>query len=118
MLRWMNVIPFKIPAAKRAANKLARVQSSAPFVAAVDALLDIRPRRTSPEAMDIVISPEGYVFVVDVNDEPAHLGSVDELVKNLHGLAAVAELEDDERAALLRAVEEAKVDEPFDESGA
>lgn len=111
----MNVIPFKIPAAKRAANKLARVQSSPMFVAAIDALLDIRPRRTNPEALDIVISPEGHVFVVDVNDEPAHLGSLEDLIKNLNGVAIAAELDRDERAALMQAVEEAKVDEPFDE---
>lgn len=110
MLAAMNVIPFKIPAAKRAANKLARVQSSAKFVAAIDALLDIRPRRTNPEALDIVISPEGYVFVVDMNDEPAHLGSLDELIQNLNGAAVVAELDDEERAALMQSVEDAKVD--------
>jgi hypothetical protein len=114
----MNVIPLKIPAAKRAAIKLARWESSARFMAAIDALLDIRPRRTKPGAFDIVISPEGHVFVVDVDETPEYLGSLEDLLKNLSGIADAAQLDNDERAALMQAVEDAKVDEPFNESGA
>ena len=114
-LRKMNVVPLKIPAAKRAANKLANWTSSPRFMAAIDALLDIQPRRTQPAAFDIVISPEGHVFVVDVDETPEYLGSLEDLLKNLNGIADAAQLDGDEREALMQSVEEAKVDEPFDE---
>lgn len=109
------MIHLKIPAVKRAANKLANWSASPRFMAAIDALLDIRPRRTKPAAFDIVISPEEHVFVVDVDETPEYLGSLEDFLKNLNGIADAAGLDDDERAALMQSVEEAKVDEPFDE---
>jgi hypothetical protein len=110
-----NVVHLRIPPKTRAANKLSRVHSSARFVAAIDALLDIRPRRTNPGGCEVLIL-EDHVFLASEASDGEFLGMADELIRNLNGIADVAELDAEERAALLQTVEEARLDEALAEA--
>lgn len=105
-----NVIPLQIPPKKRAANKLSQWSASAKFMAVIDALLDIRPRRTNPGGCEVLIL-EDHVFLASEQSDGDFIGMADELLKNLNGIADAAELDAEERAALLQTVEEARLDE-------
>lgn len=80
-------------------------------MALLDALLDIRPRRTKPHAREAIITPEGDVIVVRGTSEVTPLGSFEVLSRNLDGIATMAGLDAEELAAVYMAVEEAKITE-------
>lgn len=108
----MTVVPIPVTPKQRAANKLALWQSSAKFTAVLDALLDIRPRRTQLPDFDVLISPDGDVILIGEDAEHHYVGSADDLRKNLSGIADAADLDAAERAALFAAMEEARVIDP------
>lgn len=105
-----SIIQLQIPPKKRAANRLSQWSSSAKFMAVIDALLDIRPRRTDPGGCEVLIL-ENQVYLASEQSDGEFIGTADELIRNLNGIADAAELDADERAALLQAVEEARLDE-------
>ena len=74
----------------------------------VDALLDIRPRRTRPHGREVIITPDDDVVVLDDTSEATYIGSFADLSKNLHGISQMAELDAEELAALFEAVEAAR----------
>lgn len=106
----MNVTPLIIPLQRRVANKLAAWQSSAKFMAIVDVMADIRPRRTAPAGFDVIITGDDRVFVVRVDrdneDHFEYVGERAELEANLRGLADVAKLTEEEREWLLRQLDQ------------
>lgn len=83
-------------------------------MAVIDALLDICPRRTKPGGCDVLILKD-RVYLVSEECDGEVIGVADDLIRNLNGIADVAGLDDEERAALLETVEEARVDDVLPE---
>lgn len=84
-------------------EKLSRVRVSGKFVALLDCMLDKQPRRTSPALAELVATSDGFVLGRRAGDIGFNdiLCTVTELERNVKGLAAVAELTEDELQALL-----------------
>lgn len=104
-----KVVHIGVTPRQRAGNKLSSVHTSPKFTRLLDALLDIRPRRTRPHGLEAIITPDNDVVVVDERSEATYIGSFDDLSKNLHGIAQMAELDAEELAAVYEAVEEARI---------
>jgi hypothetical protein len=91
-----------------AARKLKRVQVSEHFQAILGCLLG--EDWTTPRLIDLVITPDGHLLG-RLDGEPsfkAFLGAAEDLIKNIHGLAPVAELDGDEVGYLVGRVAEIK----------
>lgn len=90
------------------ARKLRVVQVSDHFQAILGCLLGVD--WTTPRLVEIVITPDGHLLG-RCEDEPtfrAFLGAADDLVRNIHGVAPVAELDGDEIGFLVGKVAEIK----------
>ena len=90
------------------AAKLAAVQVSDHFRAILGCILD--ENWTTPRLIELVITSDGHlVGRCDGEAEfKAFLGEVDDLVRNIHGVAPVAELDGDEVGYLVAKVAEIK----------
>jgi hypothetical protein len=79
-----------------AARKLRTVQVSEHFQAIVGCLLD--EDWTTPRLVEMVITPDGHVLGRCEGDASfrAFLGASEDLLRNIHGVAPVAELDGDE----------------------
>tara|TARA_A100001391_G_scaffold203113_2_gene194597 strand:- start:628 stop:963 length:336 start_codon:yes stop_codon:yes gene_type:complete len=91
-----------------AARKLKTVQVSEHFQAILGCLLD--EDWTAPRLVEMIITPDGHVLG-RCNGDPsfkAFLGSSEDLLKNIHGVAPVAELDGDEIGYLVSKVAEIK----------
>jgi len=93
---------------KDCATKLAAVQVSDHFRAILGCLLD--EDWTKPRLIELVITSDGHlVGRLDGESEfRIFLGEADDLIKNLHGVAPVAELDGDEVGYLVAKVAEIK----------
>jgi hypothetical protein len=90
-------------------RKIWAVQVSGQFTAILACLLREKGW-TTPELAELVATPDG-MLLGRCKDEPdfrRFLGSVDDLLRNIHGLAPVAELDGDELGYLLARVAEIK----------
>jgi hypothetical protein len=90
-------------------RKVRAVQVSGQF-AAILACLVGEKGWTTPELAELVATPDG-MLLGRCKDEPefrGFLGSVDDLLRNIHGLAPVAELDGDEVGYLVARVAEIK----------
>ena len=89
-------------------TKLAAVQVSDHFRAILGCILD--ENWTTPRLIELVITSDGHlVGRCDGEAEfKAFLGEVDDLVRNIHGVAPVAELDGDEVGYLVAKVAEIK----------
>jgi len=79
-------------------EKILAVKVSPKFMAILDCLLDVEPRRTDPGLVSLVITSDGGLLGqpsghVGYND---FIGNESDLFYNLQGVAEVAELTDDE----------------------
>lgn len=86
-----------------AIEKILRVQVSPKFMAILDCMLGIEPRRTNPELVRLTAEASGGFLGqregdVGLND---FLGSLSDLTHNLVGLAEVADLTQEETEWLL-----------------
>ena len=91
-----------------AASKLRTVQVSDHFRAILGCLL--AEDWTTPRLVDMVATPSGHLLGQCVG-QPSHevfLGETDDLIRNIHGVAAVAELDGDEVGYLVAKVAEIK----------
>ena len=90
------------------AAKLAAVQFSDHFRAILGCILD--ENWTTPRLIELVITPDGQlVGRLDGESEfKIFLGEADDLIKNIHGVASVAELDGDEVGYLVAKVAEIK----------
>lgn len=88
--------------AKSLELKLASVKVSGKFTAMLDAILDIRPRRTSPALQSIIITSDEIILGQVEGDIGMNeiLGSYSDLSRNLKGVSEVAELNYQEVAVL------------------
>jgi hypothetical protein len=89
-------------------EKLRVVQVSDHFQAILGCLLG--EDWTSPRIVELVITSDGHL-VGRLNGEPefkVFLGEADDLIKNIHGVASVAELDGDEAGYLVAKVAEIK----------
>ena len=86
------------------AKKIAHVQISDQFRAILGCLLE--QNWTDPRLVQMVLSPDGHLLgrAEGQATEQVYLGSQDDLTRNIHGLAAVAELGGDEVGYLVGAV--------------
>lgn len=86
------------------ARKIAQVQISDQFRAILGCLLE--QDWTTPRLVQMVLSPDGHLLgrTDSQSTEEVYLGTQEDLTKNLHGLAAVAELDGDELGFLVGAV--------------
>jgi hypothetical protein len=86
------------------ARKIAQVQISEQFRAILGCLLE--QDWTTPRLVQMVLSPDGHLLgrAEGQTTEQVYLGSGDDLTKNIHGLAPVAELDGDEVGFLVGAV--------------
>ena len=86
------------------ARKIAQVQISDQFRAILGCLL--KQDWTTPRLVQMVLSPDGHLLgrAEGQATEQVYLGSGDDLTRNIHGLAAVAELDGDEVGYLAGAV--------------
>lgn len=101
---------IRSPEAIRAscAAKLSGVQVSDHFRAILGCLL--AEDWTTPRLVDMVATPSGHLLGQCVG-QPSHevfLGETDDLIRNIHGVAAVAELDGDEVGYLVAKVAEIK----------
>jgi hypothetical protein len=91
-----------------AARKLRAVQISEHFQAILGCLLS--EDWTTPRLLEMIISRDGHM-IGRYEGQPGHstfLGSAEDLVRNIHGVAAVAELDGDEIGYLFGKVAEIK----------
>ena len=86
------------------AGKIAEVQISDQFRAILGCLLE--QDWTTPRLVQMVVSPDGHLLgrAEGQATEQVYLGTQDDLTRNIHGLAAVAELDGDEVGFLVGAV--------------
>ena len=90
------------------ARKLRTVQVSDHFQAILGCLLG--EDWTTPRLVEMVITPDGHVLG-RCDGEPsfsAYLGAPDDLIRNIHGVRTVAELDGDEVGYLVAKVAEIK----------
>ena len=103
-------IPSREPEQIRqdAARKLRAVQVSDHFQAILGCLLD--EDWTTPRLVEMVITPDGHMLgrCDDDTSFKAFLGASEDLIKNIHGVAPVAELDGDEIGFLVASVAEIK----------
>lgn len=103
-------IPIREPDQIRqdCARKLRAVKVSDHFQAILACLLG--EDWTTPRLIEMVITPDGHILGrCDGEAEfKAFLGEADDLIKNIHGVATVAELDGDELGFLLAKVAEIK----------
>ena len=90
------------------ARKLRGVQVSAHFQAILGSLLG--EDWATPRLVEMVITPDGHLLGRCEGEASfrAFLGAADDLVRNLHGVASVAELDGDEIGYLVARVAEIK----------
>lgn len=90
------------------ARKLRAVQVSDHFQAILGCLLG--EDWTTPRLVEMVITPDGHLLGRCEGDEAhkAFLGASADLIKNIHGVAPVAELDGDEVGYLVAKVAEIK----------
>jgi hypothetical protein len=93
---------------KDAARKLRAVQVSDHFQAILGCLL--REDWTTPKLVEMVITPDGHLLGRCDGDSSfkAFLGASEDLIRNIHGVAPVAELDGDEIGFLVGRVAEIK----------
>jgi hypothetical protein len=86
------------------ARKIERVELSDQFRAILGCLLE--QNWTDPRLVQMVLSPDGHLLgrAEGQATEQVYLGSQDDLTRNIHGLAAVAELDGDEVGYLVGTV--------------
>ena len=86
------------------ARKIERVEVSDHFRAILGCLLE--QDWTTPRLVQMVVSSDGHLLgrTDGQATEQSYLGTQDDLTKNIHGLAAVAELDGDEVGYLVGAV--------------
>jgi hypothetical protein len=91
------------------ASKLRAVQVSDQFTAILACLVGEKGW-TTPELAELVATPDGMLLGRCEGEPEFHgfLGSVDDLLRNIHGLAPVAELDGDELGYLVARVAEIK----------
>lgn len=91
-----------------AARKLRQVQISDHFQAILGCLL--QEDWTTPRLVEMVITPDGHVLgrCDGESSFKAFLGASEDLIKNIHGVAPVAELDGDEIGYLVAKVAEIK----------
>jgi len=115
----VNIVQLNIPVDRRVAAKLNHWQTSEKFTAIIDVLADIRPRRTEPQGVDVIITGDARVFLARVDrtgeDRFHYIGSREDLEKNLRGLADAAKLTGEERSWLLGRVAEFTHEELIEE---
>lgn len=106
----MKDLPIREPEQIRQsrARKLRAVQVSNHFQAIIGCLLN--EDWTTPRLIEMVITPDGHILG-RCESEPsfkAFLGASEDLIRNLHGVAPVAELDGDETGYLVAKVAEIK----------
>ena len=105
-----NDLPIREPAQIRqdAARKLRSVSVSDHFQAILGCLLE--EDWTTPRLIEMVITPDGHILGRCEGEETfkAFLGASEDLIKNIHGIATVAELDGDEIGFLVAKVAEIK----------
>ena len=86
------------------ARKISQVELSDHFRAILGCLLE--QEWTTPRLVQMILSPDGHSLgrADGQATEQVYLGSQDDLTKNIHGLAAVADLDGDEVGYLVGAV--------------
>lgn len=91
-----------------AAQKLQAVEVSDHFRAILGCLL--KEDWTTPQLVEMVITPEGHLVGRCEGEASfkAFLGASEDLIKNIHGVAPVAELDGDEIGYLVGRVAEIK----------
>ena len=90
------------------ARKLKQVQVSDHFQAILGCL--VWESWTTPRLVEMIITPDGHLLG-RCDDQPgfnAFLGSAEDLIRNIHGVAPVAELDGDEVGYLVSKVAEIK----------
>jgi hypothetical protein len=90
------------------AAKLISVQVSEHFQAILSCLLG--ENWTTPRLIELVITSDGHLVgrLDGESDFKVFLGEADDLIKNIHGVASVAELDGDEAGYLVAKVAEIK----------
>lgn len=90
------------------ARKLRAVQGSDHFQAILGCLLG--EDWTSPRLVEMVVTSDGHLLGRSDSEAEfkAFLGEVDDLIRNIHGVAPVAELDGDETGYLVANVAEIK----------
>ena len=90
------------------ARKLRAVKVSDHFQAILGCLLD--QDWTTPRLIEMVVSPDGHVLdrCDGESSFKAFLGASEDLIRNIHGVAPVAELDGDEIGFLVAKVAEIK----------
>jgi len=90
------------------ARKLLAVQVSGHFQAILGCLLG--EDWTTPRLIEMVVTPDGHVLgrCDGESSFKAFLGASEDLIKNIHGVAPVAELDGDEVGFLVAKVAEIK----------
>jgi hypothetical protein len=105
-----NDSPIRAPDQIRqdCARKLRVVQVSDRFQAILGCLLG--EDWTSPRLVEMVVTSDGHLLgrCHDEAEFKAFLGEVDDLIKNIHGVAPIAELDGDEVGYLVATVAEIK----------
>jgi len=103
-----DVIPIREPDQIRrdCVRKLRAVQISGHFQAILGCLLD--EDWNTPRLVEMVITPDGHLLGRCEGDAAvkAFLGASEDLIRNLHGVAPVAELNGDEIGFLVAKVAE------------
>ena len=106
----MNDTPIREPDAIRrdCAAKLRAVEVSDHFQAILGCLLG--EPWTTPRLVEMVITPDGHLIGCCDGEAAfkAFLGAAEDLIKNIHGVAPVAELDGDEIGFLVGKVAEIK----------
>ena len=105
-----NDLPIRDPDQIRqdCARKLRAVQVSEHFQAILGCL--VGEDWTTPRLVEMAITPDGHLLG-RCQGEPsfkAYLGAADDLIRNIHGVAPVSELEGDEVGFLVGKVAEIK----------
>lgn len=102
--------PIRVPDQIRqdTARKLRAVQVSDHFQAILGCLMGVD--WTTPRLIEMVITPDGHILGRCDGDSTfkAFLGASEDLIKNIHGVAPVAELDGDEIGFLVARVAEIK----------
>ena len=90
------------------AAKLAAVQVSDHFRAILGCLLG--ENWTSPRLVEMIVTSDGHLVgrLEGESEFKIFLGEADDLIKNIHGVASVAELDGDEAGYLVAKVAEIK----------
>ena len=106
----MKDMPIREPEQIRhdCAHKLRAVQVSEHFQASLGCLLS--EDWTTPRLVEMVITPDGHILGRCDGEAAfkAFLGASEDLIKNIHGVAPVAELDGDEIGFLVGRVAEIK----------